>query len=93
MDDKLKELLVRALIKKAKGCLVKERTDEYVVTDNRKVLVKSRVVSKRAPPDVAAIRALLQMNGEDIPITDMTDEQLNEEKMRLIHLLSDCQEE
>ena len=82
-----KELLTKILLKKAKGYAFKEKTDEYVVVDGKKQLVKSKVVTKRVQPDVNAIKALITMT-EDTDITKMTDEQLQVEKLRLIRLLN-----
>ena len=91
MKENLRDVLMRALLKKAKGYLVREKTDEYAVTEDSKKLVKSKIVTKRSPPDVAAARVLLELDTSDFDITDMTDEQLNSEKLRLIQLLADCQ--
>ncbi|MDE7454509.1 MAG: hypothetical protein K2M64_01620 [Clostridia bacterium] len=87
-DNNVKELLTRALLKRARGYLIKERTDEYVIVDGEKKLVKSKVVTKHSPPDVTACKVLLQLEEPDLNFADMTDEQLNAEKMRLISLLS-----
>ena len=59
MKRDVKELLIKILLKKAKGYLAKEKTDEYVVADGEKKLVRSKVVTKRLPPDVAACKGLL----------------------------------
>lgn len=89
MKYNVRDLLVNALLKKAKGYLVREKTDEYAVdNDGGKKLVKSRVVTKRSPPDVAACRVLLEMDEGDTDFADMTDEQLSEERRRLLRLLS-----
>ena len=82
-----KELLTKILLKKAKGYAYREKTDEYVVVDGKKQLVKSKVVTKRVQPDVNAIKALITLN-EDLDVTKMTDEQLQVEKLRLIRLLN-----
>ena len=82
-----KELLTKILLKKAKGYAYRERTDEYVVVDGVKQLVKSKVVTKRVQPDVNAIKALITLT-EDLDVTKMTDEQLQVEKLRLIRLLN-----
>ena len=83
-----KELLIKILLKKAKGYPFRERTDEYVVTDGKKQLVKSKVVTKRMQPDVNAIKALLTLTDNEMDVTKMTDEQLQVEKLRLIRLLN-----
>lgn len=91
MKQNVKDLLVRVLIKKAKGYSVREKTDEYVVSaDGEKKLVKSKVVTKRASPDVSACKVLLEMDVNELDLTEMTDEQLRAERDRLISLLSSC---
>ena len=82
-----KELLTKILLKKAKGYAYREKTDEYVVVDGKKQLVKSKVVTKRVQPDVNAIKALITLT-EDLDVTKLTDEQLQVEKLRLIRLLN-----
>ena len=83
-----KQLLIKILLKKAKGYAYKEKTDEYVVVDGEKKLVKSKVVTKRVQPDVNAIKALVALNDDETDVTKMTDEQLQVEKLRLIKLLN-----
>ena len=87
-----KELLTKILLKKAKGYSFKEKTDEYVVVEGKKQLVKSKVVTKRVQPDVNAIKALITLTDDNIDVTKMTDEQLQVEKLRLIRLLNMCDE-
>ena len=82
-----KQLLYKILLKKAKGYSYREKTDEYVIAEGKKQLVKSKVVTKRAHPDVNALKALITLD-DGIDVTKMTDEQLQVEKMRLIRLLS-----
>ena len=94
MKENVKDLIVRVLLKKAKGYLVREKTDEYVVDgDGDKKLVKSKVVTKRASPDVAACKVLLEMDLNELDLTEMTDEQLKAEKARLLNLLAECSTE
>ncbi len=82
-----RDLLTKILLKKAKGYRYSERTDEYAVEGGEKVLVRSRTVTKSMPPDVSAIKVLIALS-EGVPdIEQMTDEQLAEEKVRLIKLL------
>ena len=84
-----KDLLIQILLKKAKGYAYREKTDEYIVTEGKKQLVKSKVVTKRMQPDVNAIKALLTLADTDMDVTKMTDEQLQVEKLRLIRLLNE----
>ena len=83
-----KQLLINILLKKAKGYAYHEKTDEYVVVDGEKKLVKSKVVTKRVQPDVNAIKALITLTDDNLDVTKMTDEQLQVEKLRLIRLLN-----
>lgn len=83
-----KQLLISILLKKAKGYAYREKTDEYVVVDGKKQLVKSKVVTKRVQPDVNAIKALITLTDDGHDVTKLTDEQLQVEKLRLIRLLN-----
>ena len=92
MND-TKQLLIKILLKKAKGYTYREKTDEYVVSDGEKKLVKSKVVTKRIQPDVNAIKALLTLGDGETDVTKMTDEQLQVEKLRLIRLLNEYEKD
>ena len=86
MDEK--QLLIKILLKKAKGYAYHEKTDEYNVVEGKKQLVKSKVVTKRVQPDVNAIKALITLTDDNQDVTKLTDEQLQVEKLRLIRLLN-----
>ncbi|MCH5160057.1 MAG: hypothetical protein J1F66_04325 [Clostridiales bacterium] len=86
-----KKLLTNILLKKAKGYAYHEKTDEYNVVDGKKQLVKSKVVTKRVQPDVNAIKALISLTDASDDVTQMTDEQLQVEKLRLLNLLNNYQ--
>lgn len=85
-----KQLLTEILLKKAKGYSFKEKTEEFTVADGKVTLVKKKVVTKRMQPDVAAIKALLQLSEDNLEVSQMTDEQLQVEKLRLLQLLNIC---
>ena len=89
MDEK--QLLIKILLKKAKGYAYHEKTDEYNVVEGKKQLVKSKVVTKRVQPDVNAIKALITLTDTSDDVTKMTDEQLQVEKLRLLNLLNSLQ--
>ena len=75
-----------ALIKKALGYDATEVVEEYVSSEEGEIkLTKKKVTKKNVPPDMAALKILLDEN--DKPISEMTDEQLKEEKARLLKLL------
>ncbi len=81
------QLLIDILLKKAKGFTVQEKTDEFAVTDGELTLVKSKVSTKEVLPDVSAVKALLDIPSDSVDVSDMTDEQLQVEKLRLLRLL------
>ena len=85
-----KDLLIKILIKKAKGYSYKEKTEEYNVVDGKPQLTKRKVTTKRVLPDVNAVKALLTLDEQQTDVCDMTDEQLQVEKLRLIRLLNIC---
>ena len=69
------------------GYDVKETVEEYVSSEEGEIkLTKKKVTTKNVPPDLTAIKMLI---GEEIPIEQMTDEQLSAEKKRLLKLLED----
>ena len=86
----IKQLLKDILLKKAKGFSFKEKTEEYTVVDGQETLVKKRVVTKSVHPDVTAVKALLQLEDVTQDLGQMTDEQLQVEKLRLMELLNIC---
>ena len=86
-----KQILTDILLKKAKGYSVKEKTEEFAVEDGEKRLIKCKTVTKRVPPDVSAIKALLTAE-EETDVTKLSDEQLRVEKLRLIRLLNIAEE-
>ena len=73
-----------ALIKKALGFDAKEVVEEYVESDGEIKLSKKKVTVKNVPPDVSALKMLLD---RAVPLSSYTDEQLEAEKTRLLKLL------
>ena len=79
----------KALIKKALGYDATEIVEEYVSGDEGEVkLTKKKVTKKNVPPDITAIKML--MEETDMAIEQMSDEELEKEKERLLKLLKDC---
>ncbi len=85
MEDKLK----KALMKKAFGYTFNEVTEEYSTNENGdSVLTKKKVTKKFNPPDVTALKILLEQSQLfDDEISKMSDEQLIAERDRLLKLL------
>ena len=78
--------LKTALIKKALGYDQVEVVEEYVGGEEGEVkLAKKKVTTKNVPPDITALKMLLDEQHADLE--SMSDEELSAEKMRLIGLL------
>ncbi len=50
-------------------------------------MIKRKVVSKNVPPDVSAAKLLYELDGSVTNLKDLTDEELENEKQRLLELL------
>ena len=75
-----------ALIKKALGYDATEVIEEYVGGEEGEIrLSKKKVTKKEVPPDVTALKILLET--EEKPISSLTDEELENEKNRLLEML------
>lgn len=88
-----KQKLQRLLLRKARGYPYTEKTDEFVVVDGEVTLAKRKVVTKRVQPDAEALQTLMSLSDNDVDLTELTDKQLQEEKMRLIALLAEQEKE
>lgn len=85
-----KQELIEALIKKALGYDATEVVEEYVGNDDGEVkLSKKKVTTKNVPPDMSALKILLDDSQKEVG--QMTDEELEKEKLRLINLLKEIQ--
>ena len=82
----------QALIKKALGYDAKEVVEEYVQKEDGEVqLTKRKVTTKSVPPDVSALKLLIDDDATK-PVAEMTDEELHQEKARLLKLLNEVNE-
>lgn len=78
-----------ALLKKALGFDAQEIVEEYALGSEGEItLSKKKITTKCVPPDVSAIKMLLDAAE---PLSRYTDEELDAEKQRLLELL--CQTE
>lgn len=79
IEQKDSEKLSKSLLKKALGYTVDEVVEEYVSEgegDGMK-LVKKKITKKHIPPDISAVKTLLESFGEeDTPLNEKTDEEL-----------------
>ena len=86
------EKVRKALLKKALGYDAEETVSEYVESDDGVKLVKKKVTKKNVPPDVSAIKMLMEEDGEK-DIFTMSDEELIAERNRLLIILKEIQDE
>lgn len=74
-----------ALLKKALGFDAKEVVEEYALDSEGEVkLSKKKVTTKCVPPDVSALKMLMDLAA---PLSSYTDEELEAEKQRLLSIL------
>ena len=82
---KTRDEILDAVVKRACGYEAKETVEEYAVVDGSLELVKRKVTTKDVPPDIAAAKMII--DGGDV--SDLSDEQLEQERKRLIVQLYD----
>lgn len=87
-DRKQVEKLKKALVKKALGYDYTEVVEEYVSSEDGDIkLTKKKITKKNVPPDITALKMLAEQT--ETPLEYMTDEELEEEKKRLLNILAD----
>ncbi len=89
MNLNTKKKITQALVKKAIGFDTVETVEEFSETDGEIRLLKRKVTTKSVPPDVSAVKLLMEMQSEERDITDMTDDELEKERERLMKLLEE----
>ncbi|MDY6367653.1 MAG: hypothetical protein SPL13_03945 [Clostridia bacterium] len=90
-DKPFADSIEDALIKKALGYDSTETVEEYAADDGEVKLTKKKVTVKNVPPDVTALKILLDKTEK--PIAEMTDEELENEKIRLLKILAEEKEQ
>ncbi len=88
-EDKIKEIL----LKKAVGYTSEEVVEEYQLKEDELMLTKRKVTSKQVPPDLSSAKVVLEYFAREGDLTNLTDEELLEERNRLIEILSKTKEE
>ncbi len=81
----MEEDVKNALKKCAVGFGTSEVVEEFSVENGELKLVKKKVTRRDVPPDIKAVKLLM----DDGNVGEMTDEQLEEEKRNLKKLLED----
>ncbi len=83
MDDEI----LNAILKRALGYSYKEVQEEYGVREDGEVqLIKRKITDKYLPPDSGALKTYLELS-QDAGVSDMSDEELQKEKERLLEEL------
>ena len=74
-----------ALLKRAVGYDLTESVEEFIISDEGEYkLSKKKVTTKCVPPDVSALKMLMDLAA---PLSAYTDEELEAEKQRLMDIL------
>lgn len=85
----MEEEIKGALKKCAVGFGTSEVVEEFCMEDGELKLVKKKVTKKDIPPDIKAVKMLMDGSG----LSEISDEELEEEKSRLLKLLTNYKEE
>ena len=72
--------ILSAVLKRACGYSAQETVEKYAVVDGTLELVKRRVTTKDVPPDMTAAKMIFDRGD----VSDLTDEQLEAERRRLL---------
>ena len=88
--EKEKKKLEKALFEKATGYTTQEVIEEYGLSGDDFVLQKRKTSTKSYPPDLTALQILLE-GKEEVrnKYSEMSNEELEKEKLRLIKLLKE----
>ena len=70
---------LEVLQKRAAGYVATETQEEYAVSEGETVLVKRKIVQKDVPPDVTALKLLLEI----APCEEVSGEELERERLAL----------
>ena len=82
--------LKKALFKCAVGFDTSEVVEEYAVDEGELKLVKRKVTKRDVPPDIKAVKMLLDGEAD---IAGMSDEELEERRKKLIEMLKEDKNE
>jgi len=87
--DKDKKKLQQALIDKALGYTTQEVVEEYGYSGEDFVLQKRKTSTKSYPPDLSALQILLGKEDINDEYLNMSDEELEQQKIKLIKKLKE----
>lgn len=89
MNQKTKKQIKEALLKKAIGFDAQETVEEFLESDGEMKLLKRKVTKKSVPPDVSAVKLLLDIREEETDFLSLTDDELEKERVRLMKILEE----
>ena len=79
-EEVFKTKIQKSIIKKALGYNYKEVIDEYAIDGNQKTLIKRKVTTKNVPPDLTAVKMLLdELTNQQKNYSNMTDSEIIDE--------------
>ena len=82
---KVKEDVIKSLIKKAKGYSYNEECSEFTYSEDGERLQKKKITTKIVPPDISALKSAIELLKEqDTEIEKLTDEELNNQINEII---------
>ena len=82
---KTRDDILDAVLKRACGYEAQETVEEYSMVDGSLELVKRRITTKDVPPDMTAAKMIFESGN----VSELTDEELEKERIRLIKELSE----
>lgn len=72
-------------MKCATGLSASETVEEFAVLDGELTLVKKKVTKREIPPDIKAVKLILEGGGDE----ELSDEELEAEKEKLLKMLKE----
>lgn len=92
--EELDEDTLKAIKKLITGFCLKEVTKEYALDANgKRILTKEKISKKVVPPNTDIVKMMYQKNDKPNSFDGWTDEQLEQEKQRLLKMLKEGEED
>ncbi|MDE6189468.1 MAG: hypothetical protein K2G37_04205 [Clostridia bacterium] len=82
----MNEEIEKAVFRRAIGYDIQEVTEEY---SGENELLKRKVSSKHYPPDMTAVKTMIELGFDKDELKTMSDDELSELKNRLLSQLKD----
>ena len=79
----------QALMKSATGFISSDVVEEFSVDESGEMkLVKRKITKKEYPPNISALKTLAEISLKEDELEDLSDDQLEGEKARLLGILA-----